>query len=103
MKTLQKDSLEPFTGQNEWNMQWHDSLDDLPADSTKFTILVAHEFFDALPFHLIQVCNMQISRCHFLTNKTRNAMTAGAKYSSQPGSTLPQRLSSAQTSPLLPL
>lgn len=55
MKALQKDTLETIPSKNRWDVQWHDSLDDLPADNTKFTFLVAHEFFDALPFHLIQV------------------------------------------------
>lgn len=55
MKALQKEKLGPLAAQTGRSLQWFDSLDDIPADSDKFTMIVAHEFFDALPFHLLQV------------------------------------------------
>lgn len=56
MKAIQKEALEPANKQRTWTTHWNDSLEDLPVDNEKFTIVVAHEFFDALPFHLIQKC-----------------------------------------------
>lgn len=55
MKALQKEKLGPLAAQTGRSLQWFDSLDDIPAESDKFTMIVAHEFFDALPFHLLQV------------------------------------------------
>ncbi|KAH9998921.1 S-adenosyl-L-methionine-dependent methyltransferase [Russula vinacea] len=35
-------------------LHWHDSIEDVPTADGVYTMLVAHEFFDALPFHLIE-------------------------------------------------
>ena len=35
--------------------KWHDSLDSISLDDEVYTMVVAHEFFDALPFHLLEV------------------------------------------------
>jgi NADH dehydrogenase [ubiquinone] 1 alpha subcomplex assembly factor 7 len=56
MKALQKEKIESFITRSGGELRWYDSLDDVPIDNDKFTIVVAHEFFDALPFHLLQVC-----------------------------------------------
>lgn len=37
-------------------LSWHDALDQIPHRNDRFTMLVAHEFFDALPVHVIEVC-----------------------------------------------
>ncbi|KAJ3504155.1 hypothetical protein NLJ89_g8088 [Agrocybe chaxingu] len=34
-------------------LHWHDSISEIPTTS-EYTMLVAHEFFDALPIHVIQ-------------------------------------------------
>ncbi|KAL6301350.1 S-adenosyl-L-methionine-dependent methyltransferase [Sparassis latifolia] len=46
----QNASLAPFN----LDIHWHSSLDAIPPDPTRFSMVVAHEFFDALPFHLIE-------------------------------------------------
>lgn len=38
-----------------WNIQWHDNLDEIAPTDEQYTMVLAHEFFDALPFHLIEV------------------------------------------------
>ncbi|KAH9044050.1 putative S-adenosyl-L-methionine-dependent methyltransferase-domain-containing protein [Lactarius deliciosus] len=43
-----------WDGKNGLRIHWHDSIDDIPAANGIYTMLVAHEFFDALPFHLIE-------------------------------------------------
>ncbi|KAH9003606.1 putative S-adenosyl-L-methionine-dependent methyltransferase MidA, partial [Lactarius deliciosus] len=43
-----------WDGKNGLRIHWHDSIDDVPAANGIYTMLVAHEFFDALPFHLIE-------------------------------------------------
>ena len=55
MRSAQQEKLGPIAQQNGWVLNWHDSVDGVPHDAAKFTLLVAHEFFDALPFHLLQV------------------------------------------------
>ena len=56
MRQQQERKLAPTATERNWDLQWHMSLHEVPHDPTKFTLLVAHEFFDALPFNLIQVC-----------------------------------------------
>ncbi|EIN09977.1 DUF185-domain-containing protein [Punctularia strigosozonata HHB-11173 SS5] len=53
MRAMQKTVLEPMcrTGKEVF---WHDSLDDIPHDDASYTMVIAHEFFDSLPFHLLQ-------------------------------------------------
>jgi SAM-dependent MidA family methyltransferase len=55
LRAVQQKKLEPWDGKNGLKLHWHDSIDDVPADNGIYTMLVAHEFFDALPFHLIEV------------------------------------------------
>ncbi|KLO09764.1 DUF185-domain-containing protein [Schizopora paradoxa] len=39
-------------------LHWHDSLDDVPTPTPDtFTMAIAHEFFDALPVHIIEKCD----------------------------------------------
>ncbi|KAL5634726.1 hypothetical protein ACGC1H_002685 [Rhizoctonia solani] len=35
-------------------LHWHDRVEDIPKDDNAFTLLVAHEFFDAIPIHIIE-------------------------------------------------
>lgn len=55
MRRQQDEKLAPLATAHCWDVQWHSSTDEIPQDPTRFTLLVAHEFFDALPFNLIQV------------------------------------------------
>ena len=55
LRVVQQKKLEPWDGKNGLKIHWHDSIDDVPAANGIYTMLVAHEFFDALPFHLIEV------------------------------------------------
>ncbi|KZT67935.1 DUF185-domain-containing protein [Daedalea quercina L-15889] len=54
MRQRQDELLSPLAFKHNWDLQWHASVDEVPHDPTRFTLLVAHEFFDALPFNLIQ-------------------------------------------------
>ncbi|EPT01632.1 hypothetical protein FOMPIDRAFT_1119884 [Fomitopsis schrenkii] len=54
MRRQQDEKLAPLATAHCWDVQWHSSTDEIPQDPTRFTLLVAHEFFDALPFNLIQ-------------------------------------------------
>ena len=55
MRTAQEATLGPLAETHGWSLTWHDSIEQIPYDAGMFTLLLAHEFFDALPFHLIQV------------------------------------------------
>jgi NADH dehydrogenase [ubiquinone] 1 alpha subcomplex assembly factor 7 len=55
LRAVQQKKLQPWDGKNDLKIHWYDSIDDVPAADGIYTMLVAHEFFDALPFHLIEV------------------------------------------------
>ncbi|TBU50338.1 S-adenosyl-L-methionine-dependent methyltransferase [Dichomitus squalens] len=54
MRAAQEAKLGPIAQKNGWSLHWHDSVDDVTPDAEMFTLVLAHEFFDALPFHLLQ-------------------------------------------------
>ena len=59
MQALQRRTLEN-SGFAE-RIEWHASLEDVPAveeGADVYTMLVAHEFFDALPINLLEVCTI---------------------------------------------
>ena len=55
LRAVQEKKLEAWVGKNGLELHWHDSIEDIPTADGMYTMLVAHEFFDALPFHLIEV------------------------------------------------
>ncbi|KII85108.1 hypothetical protein PLICRDRAFT_116521 [Plicaturopsis crispa FD-325 SS-3] len=50
MRAVQKEKL----GSGPWSIVWHDSIEEIAKDSDAYTMLVANEFFDALPVHVIE-------------------------------------------------
>ncbi|KAJ6512739.1 S-adenosyl-L-methionine-dependent methyltransferase [Mycena sanguinolenta] len=55
LRALQETRLSPSAAKYGCTLAWHDSIDDVaPSEDEYFTMLVAHEFFDALPFHTIE-------------------------------------------------
>ncbi|KAL1740704.1 S-adenosyl-L-methionine-dependent methyltransferase [Schizophyllum fasciatum] len=52
MRKLQKAKLSGF----KYDVQWYDAVDDVPQqdDGKTFTMVLAHEFFDALPIDIYQ-------------------------------------------------
>jgi SAM-dependent MidA family methyltransferase len=55
MRAIQKEKLLPASKAGPWDLSWHDSLHDVPQETGDYTMLVAHEFFDALPIHVLEV------------------------------------------------
>src|SRR5882762_947395 len=55
MQRLQQEKLLPASKEGSWDLLWHDSLNDVPQETEDYTMLVAHEFFDALPIHMLEV------------------------------------------------
>lgn len=58
MRELQKTALDDHIKEAPGRFRWHDSLEDIIQEAQSegtYTILNAHEFFDALPVHLIEV------------------------------------------------
>ncbi|KAJ7639431.1 S-adenosyl-L-methionine-dependent methyltransferase [Roridomyces roridus] len=54
LRALQEARLEPEAGKYNCTLGWHDSIGDIAPSAEEYTMVVAHEFFDALPFHTIQ-------------------------------------------------
>ncbi|KAN0134488.1 S-adenosyl-L-methionine-dependent methyltransferase [Lactarius tabidus] len=54
LHAIQQKKLESWDGKNGLRIHWHNSIDDVPAANDICTMLVAHKFFDVLPFHLIE-------------------------------------------------
>ncbi|EGN98843.1 hypothetical protein SERLA73DRAFT_55110, partial [Serpula lacrymans var. lacrymans S7.3] len=54
MRTLQEQKLRRVCQSNGWEIFWHDSAVDIPQGTGEYTMLVAHEFFDALPVHVLE-------------------------------------------------
>ncbi|KAI0044153.1 DUF185-domain-containing protein [Auriscalpium vulgare] len=54
LRKIQEQKLQPWVDKHDLQLHWHDSIDDVPSSGESYTMLVAHEFFDALPIHLLQ-------------------------------------------------
>lgn len=61
MRTLQGSKLLSSVQNNSLKLVWYDALDEVPRSRDTYTMLVAHEFFDALPVHVIEVCLVDCS------------------------------------------
>ncbi len=55
MQRMQEERLQSTAKKYGWDVQWHSSLQDVAHDTQVYTMVLAHEFFDALPFHLLEV------------------------------------------------
>lgn len=56
MRSVQQQKLQSNIQKLGCQVSWHDTLEELQPSPNMFTMLVAHEFFDALPINVIQVC-----------------------------------------------
>ena len=54
MRALQQAKLNSDKRHNV-EIHWHHSINEISSSSSEYTMLVAHEFFDALPIHILQV------------------------------------------------
>lgn len=81
MRTLQNEKLRPYVEKVGCQLHWHDSVNDI-APSNQYSLVIAHEFFDALPIHLLQVCRLCIIllQLTFWPTNCRKPKTAGMKY-----------------------
>ena len=55
LRSVQEQALKPLVEKQGWKIQWHDNMDEIAPTDKQYTMVLAHEFFDALPFHLIEV------------------------------------------------
>jgi SAM-dependent MidA family methyltransferase len=55
LRSVQEQALKPLAEKFGWSIQWHDNLDAIVPKDEQYTMVLAHEFFDALPLHLIEV------------------------------------------------
>lgn len=80
LRAVQEKKLQAWGGKSSLELHWHDSIEDIPTTDGIFTMLVAHEFFDALPFHLIEVRRWQLYRFQTHTlNSHRKVIKVGKR------------------------
>ncbi|PPQ69180.1 hypothetical protein CVT24_000028 [Panaeolus cyanescens] len=53
MRALQDAKLQK-SERKKVQFHWHNSISEIPTETNEYTMLVAHEFFDALPIHVLQ-------------------------------------------------
>nr|GAT50423.1 predicted protein [Mycena chlorophos] len=54
LRALQATRLKSAATEQGFALQWHDLVEQIEQREDVFTAVVAHEFFDALPFHLLE-------------------------------------------------
>lgn len=56
LRDVQKDRLADRIASFESpvDISWYDRIEDLPRDESEYSMVVAHEFFDALPIHILK-------------------------------------------------
>lgn len=54
MRALQEDKLRKVSHEGNFETLWHDAIEEIEHEGDVFTMLVAHEFFDALPVNVIE-------------------------------------------------
>lgn len=59
MRTLQEEKLRKVSQEGNFEIVWHDAIEEIEHEDDGFTMLVAHEFFDALPVNVIEVSCVQ--------------------------------------------
>jgi SAM-dependent MidA family methyltransferase len=80
LRVVQEKKLQAWGGKSSLELHWHDSIEDIPTTDGVYTMLVAHEFFDALPFHLIEVRRRHLYRCETHTlNIHRKVIKVGKR------------------------
>ena len=80
LRVVQEKKLQAWGGKSSLELHWHDSIEDIPTTDGVYTMLVAHEFFDALPFHLIEVRRRHLYRCETHTlNFHRKVIKVGKR------------------------
>jgi hypothetical protein len=63
LHAVQEKKLRGWSVKNGLELHWHESIEDVPTGDGVYTMLIAHELFDALPFHLIEVRRWLIWCC----------------------------------------
>ena len=54
LREVQKQKLEE-AGFGAVDTQWWGNVSEVPKSEDEFTVVVAHEFFDAMPIHIFEV------------------------------------------------
>ncbi|KAN0127809.1 S-adenosyl-L-methionine-dependent methyltransferase, partial [Lactarius tabidus] len=94
---IQQKKLESWDGKNRLRIHWHHLIDDVPVTNGIYTMLVAHKFFDVLPFHLIEKTHqgwkeVLLTSAHNLAAKTiiKPSSSASATPSLDPSASTPK-------------
>lgn len=66
MRALQESKLRKASLEGDFEIIWHDAIEEIEPEDV-FTMLVAHEFFDALPVNVIEVSCVQKRSNFFFT------------------------------------
>ena len=70
MRALQQEKLKRFNIE----IHWHNSINEIISSPSEYTMLVAHEFFDALPINILQVRQYLHINCFTTSSNRRYAI-----------------------------
>jgi hypothetical protein len=95
MRALQEGKLRKASEEGNFEIIWHDAIEEIEHEEGIFTMLVAHEFFDVLPVNVIEVSSIQRTIIYFTSGIYRELNKAGTRCSS------PLRVIQASNTPCL--
>ena len=81
MRSLQEAKLCSSSRQAKFDIHWHHSVSDIPPSVSEYTMFFAHEFFDALPIHTLQVSGFKTLTHSNDKRDIRKPKLGGMKYS----------------------
>ncbi|OJA08250.1 hypothetical protein AZE42_02072 [Rhizopogon vesiculosus] len=105
MRALQEGKLRKASQEGNFEMMWHDAIEEIEHEEDVFTMLVAHEFFDALPVNVIEKTQQGWHEVLIAPSNDPSIKytTPSSEFDSNPGSPPPsQRTSSRWTRVLSP-
>jgi NADH dehydrogenase [ubiquinone] 1 alpha subcomplex assembly factor 7 len=102
LRAIQESTLRPLADTLGCTLVWHDMIEDVPEDAGVFTALVAHEFFDALPFRLIEKTTEGWREVLIASAEQRSSLPPPIEPSTTASDALKAALQDAQTATPIP-
>ncbi|OAV98294.1 hypothetical protein PTTG_00338 [Puccinia triticina 1-1 BBBD Race 1] len=103
MRALQDQKLSPFDDLKE-KVSWSDRIDEVGKVDDRWTMVIAHEFFDALPVHIFQKTAMGFREVMIdLNNADMSPTDKSLRFALSPGPTLASQMLISEEHQKLPV